>query len=322
MYATLRYPTALFVGLAIMAIFSSSPSFAKESLSGVAITPAHFPKSTQQEWEQAFKLASQLGSHDTIIVDWQDDIAPVSIQERMNVTQKLGLKTHLYLSPISLDKDRKHPAIPRHIQGRSFRDMDVRDAFKEKALSYAALRPDYLGLGTEVNFLAQSPDEFSHYVSLAHETYQLIKAKYPKQTITISFQWDVMIISKGFGPLIVLKDCLDIYSFTTYPSFAKTADNLPADYYSSIRKILPNERIGFSEIGWSTVGDSNEEEQAKYVASLPKLMKSTRSEYYTWALLHDVQVFRNGLDSLNYVGLFRQDGSMKPAWNKMKALEW
>ena len=46
----------------------------------------------------------------------------------------------------------------------------------------AALKPDVLGLATEINFLAQNPAEFASFVSLAHEAYAAVKKRYPAQT--------------------------------------------------------------------------------------------------------------------------------------------
>ncbi len=288
---------------------------AKKTILGFAVSPAHLPNPGEQDINNFFDLAAEEGSHVTLITEWKDEMPDSTITILMEKAKEKNLTFHLYLSPIALDGERKTPAIPASAGGTSFMDEKVRAAFKARALDLAALKPDYLGLGTEVNFLEDNPAEYAAYVSLTKETYQAIKEKYPSQVVTISFQWDQMLINKKFGSLDQFKDSLDVYSFTTYPSFFVDPATIPADYYSCVRKLLPTQRLGFSEVGWNSEAGSSEDMQVKYYSLLPGLMKEARPEYVTLALMHDTSGFGSGLTALNSVGVRTIDGTPKKSWN-------
>jgi hypothetical protein len=73
----------------------------------------------------------------------------------------------------------------------SFRDQSGRSAFTSDALALVALRPDILGLGTEISLLAENAPEFDAYLSLLADTVRAIKSRSPGQAVTVSFQWDI-----------------------------------------------------------------------------------------------------------------------------------
>ncbi len=294
---------------------------AKPSGLGVAISPAHFPNTSEQDLSDFFNLAARMGSHVGLITDWNAMVPPDDLRNLMAASRAKGLEFHLTLSPITLYGGRKDPAIPPRVKGASFGDPEVRSAFLKDALALADLNPDSLGLGTEVNLLARNPAEFKHYVSLSQEVYQAVKRKHPSLTVTISFQWDVLLTQKQFDLLPLFQSSLDVYSFTTYPSAFKKPALIPEDYYACIRKLLPRERIEFSEVGWSS-DEGGEEAQAAYLARLPELMREARPEHVTLALLHDVKAFKAELSSLNATGIRRFDGPPKKAWETVLRLKF
>lgn len=117
-----------------------------------------------------------------------------------------------------------------------------------------------------------------------------------------------------FDVLPLFDGSLDVYSFTTYPSFFGDPDAIPPDYYKSVRSLLPSRRVGFSEVGWPSGANSSEAEQARYYARLPELLRGIRSEFVTLALLHDVDAFTGDLAALNTVGVRHRDGRPKQSW--------
>ena len=157
---------------------------AKATILGFAVSPAHMPDPGDQDISDFFNLSALAGSHVTLITEWKDEMPDSTIQALIDNARARHLAFHLYLSPISLDGGRRTPAIPASAGGTSFTDGKVRAAFKARALDLAALKPDYLGLGTEVNFLADNPAEYAAYVSLVREACQAIKEKYPAQAVT------------------------------------------------------------------------------------------------------------------------------------------
>ncbi len=295
----------------------------KNVILGTAFTPAHFPGSSIDDIKNTFALADEVGNHVMLISEWNSDMDPKNIILVRDMTHAQGMQFHFHISPISLENQRRDPAIPKRVGGDSFGDASVRTAFIAHALAMAELKPDVLGLGTEVNLLAKNPEEFEHYVSLAKETYDAVKKTYPKQTITISFQWDNLRKDDPAKILPLFKDSLDIYSFTTYPYFFyEDPTEIPKDYYTKIRTYLPTARIGFSEIGWASKGSGSEESQATYYGMLPELMRDTKPEYAIFGMLHDVDVFSFPLSSLNSVGLRNNDGTPKESWDAVINLDF
>lgn len=306
---------------ALSNIFCSLQAQAFDPLLGTSFSPAHIPKWTDADGVRFFTLAKELGSHVTFISEWKDQTPLNVVSIIRDGTRKHGLKFHLYLSPIALNARRDTASVPPSVNGSSFTQPSVRAAFIKSALDFASLKPDVLGLATEVNFLAANATEYGAFKSLAAEAYRQVKSKYPNQTVTLSFQWDVMITRKAFSPLSDFAPALDIYSFTSYPFMFARPENLPGEYYSSLRKLLPTQRIGFSEIGWTTSG-ANESGQARFFQRLPDLMAGARPEYLTLALMHDVRLFQGELASLNACGVRNWDGSPKPAWEVLKRLHF
>lgn len=288
----------------------------KNVILGTAFTPARFPGSSIDDIKNTFTLADEVGNHVMLIGEWDSDMDPKNIILVRDMTHAHGMMFHFHISPISLENQRQDPAIPNSAGKNTFRDESTRKAFITHALAMAELRPDVLGLGTEVDLLAKNPEEFDQYVSLAKETYDAVKGKYPAQTVTISFQWDNLRKEDPAKILPLFKESLDIYSFTTYPYFFyKNPDEIPKDYYTAIRTYLPTDRIGFSEIGWASKGSGSEETQATFYGMLPELMRETKPEYAIFGMLHDVNVFGFLLASLNSVGLRNNDGTPKKSWN-------
>ena len=287
----------------------------RDTLLGTALSPAHLPFPSRADFNTFFDEAAAIGSHVTWICEWESMPTPAQIKIIQNLVKRSGLKFHFYLSPIALTGGRKSPAIPAAAGGSSFNEAAVRRAYKDQVLALAALSPDYLGLATEVNFLAQNPPELAAFVSLAHETYEEVKQKYPAQVITISFQWDLMRAHPEFNVVQQFAHSLDVYSFTSYPDAFGKPEKIPADYFSSVRKIFPTEQLGFSEIGWSSAPPSSDDEQARFYAQIPEFMRGVRPAYVTLALLHDVDIFKDELARLNAVGIRRIDDAPKKSWD-------
>jgi hypothetical protein len=295
---------------------------ASESLLGTAFSPANFPGSSGADLDRFFGLASELGSHVVLITEWNGEAPLPAIYEVARRTRHAGMHFDLYLSPISLDSMRQRPAIPPEVSGTSFRDATVRAAFQAAVLDLAAIEPNLLGLGTEVNLLAENADEFNAYASMVRDTVSSVRARYPRQEICVSFQWDVMLVQKKFAPLDPFRGVIDVFAFTTYPSSLGDPALLPAEFYSAIRQVVPGERVGLSEVGWPAADAASEQTQAAFYARLPEMTRALRPEFVTLALLHDVAVFTGNLEPLNHVGVRYRDGRPKLAWGTLLAEPW
>ena len=290
---------------------------AKDTILGCALSPAHFGHFTDRDFETFFDEAAQIGSHVTWIFQWGELPPPGSFEAVHIWALQRHLKLQLWLSPTTLSNARKLPDLPKSLAGKSFADAEVRKAYIDEVLELASFHPDVLGLATEINFLEPNREEFGSYKSLAHEAYLAVKKKYPDQVVTISFQWEVMRAHQQYAMLQQFADSLDVYSLTSYPdAFGDPSKvKVPDDYYSSVRKYLPTERVGISEIGWSSAPPSSEAAQAAFFARLPAFTKGANFDFVSLALLHDVSLFSGELARLNAVGIRTIDDAAKPSWD-------
>jgi hypothetical protein len=312
---------SLAVALALVSLGGSTRSLSQDAVAskhtilGVCYSPAHMPFPSEKDVEAFFDQAAQIGSSVTLICDWSTMPPPERIRRIRDLARSHRLKLSLYLDPIALEGGRHTPAIPESVAGRSLRDPVVRRAYKMQVMELAALRPDYLGLATEVNLLARNSAEYAALVDLVRETYQAVKKEYPLLPVTVSFQWDVMSKAENYESLNQFAGIIDVYSFTSYPDeFGDPNARVPDDYFLSIRKVLPTQRIGISELGWSSAQPASQQTQADSIRRIPSLMKGLRAEYVTLAELHDVPIFSGNQSRLNDVGIRTVDDYPKESW--------
>ena len=302
---------------------------------GVAITPKGFPSHTPADVDDAFKLARKLGNHTVSIYQWHAlnlDVARLMVQK----TAQAGMRAIIGLSPTTLDQNRKALDLPAEIrqqagQNISFANPVIREAFKKTAQDLAHLRPPYLCLATEINFLAlQRLKKYLHFAGLYKEAYRQVKRISPDTRVFVSFQWEWMRIIDARQPhkikdhskvIDILRPELDVMALTTYPSpFHESPKDLPHDYYSWVYQHIPkNEAVLFMEMGWPTKGSGNELEQQAFIKKLPNLLVHVNTSVIAWALLHDVELPQFDAN-LNSVGLITNNGRKKPGYNAFKQL--
>jgi len=138
---------------------------------GVGYSPAHMPFPSDVDIEKFFDEAARLGSGVVVTTDWHSTRSLERVTELSKLARARGLKLHLYLDPIALEGRRATPSVPESARGSSLGDPEVRRKFEGDALELAGLRPDYLGLATEVNLFASNPKEYRALLSLVGETY-------------------------------------------------------------------------------------------------------------------------------------------------------
>jgi hypothetical protein len=312
---------SILITTASMSMATTTAS-AKDTIIGVALSPAHFPNFSPNDFNVFFDEAAQVGSQVTWIFQWGSLPSSRSFVVMENLARQHGLKFQLWLSPITLSNDRRQPDLPKSLAGKHFDDLQVRRAYLDEVMDLAARKPEVLGLATEVNFLASNPREFPSFVTLAHEAYAAVKNKYPQQIVTLSFQWEVMRAHQQFDLLKQFAGSVDVYSFTSYPDALgdPSKAQVPDDYYSSVRKYLPTQRVAISELGWSSAPPASEEVQAAFFARLPEFTRGARFDFVTLALLHDVSLFTGDLERLNHVGIRMIDDAPKKSWDVISNL--
>lgn len=324
--------------LAVLFVCTLTAVFAgqdKPFENGIAITPRNFPKHTAADLNDAFLKARELGRYAVFIYQWHDlDLDTVrSMVER---SKRAGLVPIIGLSPTTLDQGRKELDLPgavRKAAGRdlSFSNAAIRDAFIDAAKKLAELRPEYLCLATEINFLAlQRLDEYLRFASLYKKAYAAVKRISPATRVFVSFQWEwVRILDakemdriKEHSKVIsIFRPELDLVGITTYPAtFHKTPADLPADYYSWINNhIAGTDEVLVMEAGWPTAGSGSEDEQEAFVKRLPELFRDVNVTIVAWALLHDVGLAEFDAN-LNTVGLLANKGEKKKAYEAFRTI--
>ena len=295
----------------------------QKSIFGSYLSPRNFPDSIirkqKADIDEYFNLNREVGSHTAILLRWDDPAGLYKIYDSlMERARKEGFKFYLHWDPLT-EMTHAAPAPPKSLGATSFGDPKVREAYIEAVLDLAAKKPDLLGIGTEVNLmlLHGNPAEYEHFKSLAKEAYSAIKAKYPNQLVTISFSWDVVRIYSQYRYLNDFKDSADILSFTTYPNaFDIPFDRIMGDYYSSIRRYLPNEKVAISEIGWYS--GNTPEIQAEFYKRLPNLLKDLKPEFVTQFFMFDLPDKYPVEEKFKSLGFIKSDGQFKPSWEVVK----
>ena len=292
---------------------------------GTYFSPRNFPTSflTQDQnlIDQYFKDTAEIGNHTAFLMRWDEPELADLTKKIFDQAKNRGLKVHIHLDPLTGWSHAK-AAPPKPLDQKSFSDTEVREAFKKRVLEIAAWKPDVLGIGTEVNLMLHEKNEkeFADYVSLSKETYVAIKKAYPKQTVTLSFAWDVMRWDNQYSILSQFKDSVDVYSFTTYPNVLTVPNqvSLQNNFFADIRKYLPNERIAISEIAFFSGGSSSEKIQADYYLALPELLKGVKPEFITQFTMYDFPSSFVSDERFRTLGIRNEDGSEKKVWQVLK----
>jgi hypothetical protein len=218
---------------------------------------------------------------------------------------------------------------PPELPGATLSDSAWRAAYKQAALDVVrTCRPRYLSIGNEVNRWYEKYDTtgtngFQHYVSLFCEMYDTLKALSPGIVVFCSFAREIVSENRE-ADLSVLslfpQEKLDLLVFTSYPHAVQGRDrpeSIPDDYYSRVLTIVPGKLVGFSEVGWPSLDAfGGEQSQADFIVELGGRLtagQGTGLHLLGWPWLCD-------LDSTDRIGLFRRDGSAKPAWEQWKLL--
>jgi hypothetical protein len=296
---------------------------------GIAVTPKNFPAHTPADLDEAFRMAKGLGEYAVFIYQWKelDPEIPRLVVEK---SRQAGLIPIVGLSPTTLDQGRKELDLPATVRQKagpsvSFANPIIREAFKGAARTLARLRPPYLCLATEINFLAlQRLDEYLHFASLYKEAYREVKRISPESKVFVSFQWEwvrildakeVHRIREHSKVIDIFRPELDAVGLTTYPSsFHGSPADLPPDYYAWMHHhIRRSDEVLFMEFGWPTAGTGSEAEQVAFIQRLPGLLQGINVSVVAWALLHDVGLAAFD-ENLNTVGLATQAGQRKKGY--------
>src|SRR5688572_13308728 len=303
---------------------------------GVALTPSKFPRHGAAEVKAMFEEGRTLGRYAVFIYQWSQDDRLSVARTMMEMSGDAGYTPVLALSPTTLTEMRGKLDMPSAVKSRAgnrptFSDKNVHIPYIQAALELAALKPPYLCLATEINFLAfASIDEYVKFAAVYKRLYHEVKKVSPQTKVFVSFQWDYFQIMAQREPkrisehlklIDIFRPELDVVAFTSYPGdHYKTPADIPANYYDRISEyVKPTDEIHFMEIGWPTSGAGTETEQVAFIERLPSLMAKIKPRVVAWSLLHDVDTSSLGGD-LASTGLKHPDGRPKAGFKSFSQL--
>jgi|GEM_PF-369507 len=321
----------------------------------MTVVPVNYPHHTEDAIFEAIDVASQISDHISLQGAWKDPVTGVvwdcaKIEEVVTAARERGLSVTLqfntyYAFPSDVPGMDLHvvlvnPLVPFDVSdddvngSASFSIPELRSAYLDELACIAALEPDYLVLGPEINFLVgYRLDEFFVFASVYREAYTLVKSISPNTQVGLSYQYDGLrdgLIDGGDWSFMAAVGPQDFYGLTTYFGSTEqwverypTAIDVPADYYAPIRAILGyGTPIIFTEMGWSSFYAGGDTNQVAFLCRLPTLLDGVQPHHVIWALQHDIDHYYTGeIKALNDLGLRQLDGTPKPAWAEVLRLK-
>jgi len=299
---------------------------------GIVPNPAHSPNSTFEDLTRAYEEAGRIAEIGMVWVEKQG-IGEADLLKQNRVVTALrvyGLKPLVTLNFATIKQgtggleyviDAPEGITP------SLSDPGFREAWIEEARSLAEeFSPEYLSLGNEVNdYFLLHPSELESYLSLVSGAYSAVKQVSPQTKVLVVLSYNHLLQENQWDLLTLFENRVDLIGLTTYPYqvFASPED-LPADYYLRLSRCT-HKPLAFTEIGWSSSGTSDENEQARFLLRFLELTKGMDLEMVNWLFLHDTTL--TGIPAsiahpeTGTVALKRVDGTEKEVYGVWKALK-
>lgn len=204
-------------------------------------------------------------------------------------------------------------------------------AFKSYArLVVERMRPDYLGLGAEVNMYRPPEncpaDDFEAYVALYKETYHLVKALRPDLPVFVTFQLDFLhLLDQQMLPARFMPE-LDRLALSLYPGgnlTQLTPDQIPPDYVSWARAATDAPLV-IAETGYGSVAAGgavgSPELQVEYVQWILDQAHRENAEFVTWFFSTDPR-YVEVPPAIDFINSFKSMGLATPRFRPKPALE-
>lgn len=295
----------------------TQPGQKQATLRGVSLSPRSFAGG---DFIDFFKKAKQAGS----VVTWSGDWAEL-----------VDSKGAPYVvAQLAADNGLKPVIIAQFFTqstGKLLRPLNdsTRRSYEAGAVDFAkAVKPNYLGLGIEVNVLKEkSPEDYASFKAFFAEVATAVKQASPDTKVFTVFQLERLRGLRGglYGgaddPAVndwaLLSDFpdADLLAFTTYPCLIyRDPSDIPADYYTAEITQHTSKPIAYTEAGWFRVGfagwESTPEEQARFASRYLELTKPLNPGLLIWSFLYDQAV----VEPFTSMGLLGKDGVSTPAW--------
>lgn len=319
------------------------------------------PKTTTtlQELDNAYTLASSSGiGRSNVYMFWNTvepekgefNWEPSDVQ--MSLNQKNDLKVTLYFSIINGKTLGPFPDWIGNPSILAISEENLVIVLDEILSRYDIVDTLIISGNTEVQFrYEEGKRNIPVYDELFQYVYQQIKEKHPDVKIGNAFSLND-VINKNLDHVVTELDDGDFVAFTYMPvdvvnEIVKAPQEAKQDF-ERILKLVPNNKIAFFEVGWSSsdfVG-GNQEIQKQFVLELFDFYNENEEqfEFITWYRLYDrpegtCKIISDENESVidigggsglgsnefvierleNYIcqsGLYDENNSPKPAWNE------
>jgi hypothetical protein len=253
-------------------------------------------------------------------VPWPELLAGASldslIEDRNNVAAFLrakGLDIIFLVDPLDgLDRRREDPGLVA--AGRSILEPSIRALHEEWVRRIAArVRPEYLGLASEINTLAARGDPalYAEIRDVVNTLAPEVRQRSPATQVFVSFQVDEANGALGQDTIdhFALIDDFDIdaLGLSSYPVFAfDSPADIPDDYFQKFRDAtdLP---LLLVEGGWSSAdvpwSHGTPEQQVEFIDRFETLLDGVQAEAWVMLTFTDLDVNGFGLDPDRAAGL-------------------
>lgn len=259
------------------------------------------------------------------------ETAGITERERSLIRER-GLRVFFAIDPTDPADRGRLAGLPENLRGAGFAHPDIQHAL----LAYAEYvvrnyRPRYLALATDINLYARiHPEDFDAFLGLYAVVYDAVKAIAPEVAVFVTFQYEDLngvlpTTDEHAGDWDVVarfSDRLDLFAISTYPSLAfQRVKAIPADYYTRARRRtgLP---LAIAEMGYSSgpgrrgLNLGTEPLQEEFLQRILLEAEALDMRFVIWLAAWDLPYATDPpLDVFRYIGLRREDGSPKPAWD-------
>lgn len=299
------------------------------------------PELTEESYEAAFELAGAAG--DVILIQrtppWAEllagslsDATERTTAREVELAETHGLDLFVAIDPMAtVDGISALADLPEDYRGAGFDNEDIQQAFIDYARYVAReYRPRYLALGVEVNsYQHQQPEDFEVFVVVYHQAYEAVKEIAPETIVFPTFQLEELQgLLPGGDPypqqwylINRFEPRLDLLAVSSYPSLAfKTSGTIPPTYFAQIAAYT-DRPVAITGMGFSSASDVEgeeddaEREQADFLRRTLDNAQQLGMALVVWFAGQDPTFTgepQRGL--LSQIGLKRQDGSSKEAW--------
>jgi|GEM_PF-1393208 len=316
---------------------------------GTRIFPKGEPEWNDKGFTEAFKKAREGGMSIAIWgVQW-GRVEPFIgkydwsfINYRILKTKQQKFKCALIIEII---RTNKLGLFPQDLDFKGFNDSSFLHTFKlfiRELLKQYPKQIQYLFIGNEVNcYLHIHPEQAESFRNFCREIFSEIKSIDSEIKVGVVGAYH---IARNYNEIGLLKNIVgigDIAVLTIYIEGDHANLNVEdtEKYFNEMFKLFPDKRIAITETGWSSNGPKgSEDKQVEYIKRLSDVARKNgdRIEFISWVLLYDISEKLNKqiaesfninietVDGENFLkwqgslGLLKNNGDEKPAWNAWK----